>query len=71
MTSAAAVPVTAEELTQFVDHIRETTGFTIEYGDHCLYKDNWALDHLTDLNYVDRLRTRLQMSKARGEKESL
>ena len=40
MTSAAAVPILADELKQFVDQVQIQSGFNIEYGDTCLMKDN-------------------------------
>jgi hypothetical protein len=49
--SAGTVPVSAQELAEFVKKTSEEFGLKIEYADKVLEKDDWTLDTLQDKEF--------------------
>jgi len=56
LVSAHTVPTTAAKLKAFVEKTKKDTGLSIEYGDDCLNRDNWAVEILEDKEYAKALK---------------
>ena len=48
----ASIPVSAQELAEFVKKTSEDFGIKIEYADKLLEKNDWAVDTLQDKEYA-------------------